>query len=268
MNINEALKLLQKDGRAVFNNYRKDNPEWIPDFSGKDLSQCNLVVNGVNLVNLDKAILFDARLPIGDKFSSYGKTVSLDGAKYNMNTSGQTFDRLDDLGAIYITDDKIAKRKESASPQIFISYAWANAEVVSAIDYWLRIKGLDTKIDKRDFFAGSRIQEEILRMMKDSGVVLVFHSFESKDKPWIEFERELVADLQMTAKTEGRVPPRVIYVVIDDTPLPGITEKNKIAIMAKGKRFELVCEEIYHHILQLPRTGEEIDLSQWQDFVF
>lgn len=148
------------------------------------------------------------------------------------------------------------------------SYAWANSDVISAIDHWLRLKGLNTTIDKRDFFAGARIRDEILRLMKESDVVLVFHSDESKDKPWIEFERELASDIQMSAKKEGKTPPRIIYVVIDDTPLPGISEENKIAIMAKGKRFEFVCEEIYHHVLELPRAAESIDLSNWQYYKF
>jgi hypothetical protein len=171
-------------------------------------------------------------------------------------------------GAQYATKDQVSKRKESPLAQIFISYAWAKSGAVSAIDYWLRLKGLNTKIDKRDFFAGSRIRDEILRLMEASNVVLVFHSIESKDKPWIEFERELTADIQMSAKMKGKVPPRVIYIVIDDTPLPSVSEENRIAIMAKGKRFEFVCDEIYQHILQLPKEAENIDLSQWRDYVF
>jgi hypothetical protein len=43
---------------------------------------------------------------------------------------------------------------------------------------------------------------------------------------------------------------------------------NKIAVIAKGKRFELACEELYHHILQLPRSAKDLDLKQWEDFVF
>ena len=83
-----------------------------------------------------------------------------------------------------------------------------------------------------------------------------------------EFEREFVADLQMSSKKEGKTPPRVIYVIIDDTPLPTLSEDNRVAIMAKGKRFELVCEEIYHHILCLPRNSDQIDLTQWKDYIF
>jgi hypothetical protein len=50
----------------------------------------------------------------------------------------------------------------------------------------------------------------------------------------------------MEAKKQAQQPPQIVSVVIDGTPLPTITENNRIAIMAKGKRFELVCEEIYH----------------------
>jgi len=140
--------------------------------------------------------------------------------------------------------------------------------VVLAIDQWLRNKGLKTKIDKRDFFAGSRTREEIFRVMQDCNVILIFHSQQSKDKPWPTFERELAADIEMEAKNEGKTPPRIIYFVVDNTPFPGISEKNRIAIMAKGKRFEYACEDLYHHILQLEREPEKIKLDKWKDYTF
>lgn len=151
---------------------------------------------------------------------------------------------------------------------VFISYAWANDDIVLAIDQWLRNKGIKTRIDKRDFFAGSRIRDEILRVMNDCKVILVCHSQQSKDKPWIQFERELAADLEMSSKEDGKEPPRIIYMVFDETPLPSISEKNRIAIMAKGKRFDIVCDELYQNILQLPRTTPDIDLSKWSNFTF
>ena len=140
--------------------------------------------------------------------------------------------------------------------------------MVLAIDQWLRNKGIKTKIDKRDFFAGKRIREEIFRVMRDCNVILVFHSEQSKDKPWPTFERELAEDIEMEAKKEGKTPPRKIYFVVDNTPLPGISEKNRIAIMAKGKRFEYACEELYHHILQLEREPEKVDLEKWKGYSF
>jgi hypothetical protein len=104
--------------------------------------------------------------------------------------------------------------------------------------------------------------------MNECKVILVFHSQQSKEKPWIQFERELAADLEMSSKIDGKEPPRIMYIVIDDTPLPNMSEKNRIAIMAKGKRFEIVCDEIYQNILQLPRITPDVDLSKWSDYTF
>lgn len=154
------------------------------------------------------------------------------------------------------------------SQKVFISYAWANDGVVLAIDQWLRNKGLKTRIDKRDFFAGSRIRDEIMRVMSGCEIILIFYSSLSKDKPWVQFEREFATDIEMSSKIEGRKPPRIIYVVLDDTPLPSISEKNKLAVMAKGKKFDFVCDEIYQNILQIPRTTPDVDLSRWSNFTF
>ena len=50
-------------------------------------------------------------------------------------------------------------------------------------------RALRTKLDKdRDFSAGSRIRDEIFRVMSESQVILVFHSQASVQKPWPEFE--------------------------------------------------------------------------------
>ncbi|HKS42409.1 MAG TPA: hypothetical protein VJX74_17450 [Blastocatellia bacterium] len=46
----------------------------------------------------------------------------------------------------------------------------------------------------------------------------------------------------MEAKKEGRHPPGIIYFVLDATALPSVTEKNRIAIMAKGKKFEVLVK--------------------------
>ena len=170
------------------------------------------------------------------------------------------------FGTILISD--IDPRGNPVQPSVFISYAWANGDAVLAIDQWLRLKNINTKLDKRDFFAGSRIRDEIMRVMQNCDVTLIFHSEQSKDKPWTQFESEFAKDLEMNAKIEKRNPPRIIYIVLDGTSLPSITEGQKLAVMAKGKRFELVCEEIYHHILQLPRSTEQIDLSKWSNYSF
>lgn len=268
MNTDEALRLLARGSRKVFNAYRKAHPQWVPDFAAQDLSRYDLIGDGTEPANLDNANLCGATLPSGPNLQYAGAAASLKGAIIDSWTTGAPLDQLHALGAQFATTDQVTKRREAAVTRVFISYAWANGGAVAAIDHWLRLKGLNTAIDKRDFFAGSRIRDEILRLMKASDVVLVFHSNDSKDKPWIEFERDLAADLQIAAERDKTTPPRVIYVVLDDAPLPGVMEDTRIAIMAKGKRFEFVCEEIYHHVLQLPRGEDGVDLSQWRDYVF
>jgi len=195
----------------------------------------------------------------------------LSGAMISLSTTieGDTdLDLLVKFGAVFVTEDELKRRRASISHKVFISYAWADEQVVLAIEQWLRLRGLDTTIDKRDFFAGAKIRNEIMRNMSSANVILIFHSERSKDKPWIEFEREFAADLEMDAKQAGKEPPRIIFVVIDGTRLPDATERNRLAIMAKGKLFEDVCQEIYDNILLIPRTSSDIDLEQFKDYRF
>jgi len=153
-------------------------------------------------------------------------------------------------------------------PKVFLSYAWADKSLIRAIDQWLRNKGIDTRVDERDFFAGSRIRDEIMRIMQDCQAVIIFYSTFSKDKPWPDFERELASDLEIEAKKEGREPPRIIYVVIGDLGLPNITERNRIAVMTEGKKFPVVCDEIYRGILGLARDPQIVDLREWENYQF
>ena len=171
-------------------------------------------------------------------------------------------------GAVFVSNAQMQQQPSSVNSKVFISYAWTNSDVILAIDQWLRNKNINTKLDKRDFFAGSRIRDEIMRTMQECDVILLFYSRQAKDRPWLQFEQEFAKDIEMDARQKNKTPPRIIYVVLDDTPLPHISDKQKIAIAAKGKHFELVCEEIYHHILQLPRITKNVDLDKWKNYKF
>jgi DNA-binding NarL/FixJ family response regulator len=139
--------------------------------------------------------------------------------------------------------------------------------VVQAIENYLTVKGLPTKIDNRDFFAGNELMEEILRVMQTCDVILVFYSAKSKDRPWTEFERKAAAELQTEARKAGKQPPRVMYVVMDDTPLPTPAQTNQIALMAKGKTVKEVAEELYLQILQISRGTVPIDPEVWNQVI-
>jgi len=270
MTKDEALKLLKEGRSSEWNAYRKSHPVWITDFQGEDLSDVNFIPsNNRPVFDLSKANLCGTKLSTdSSKFARGGSSAIFKDAIIDVQTTVPFDFDLVRHGAVFLAKSDISKYKAGASPTIFISYTWANEDIVLAIDQWLQSKRIITKIDRRDFFAGPRIRDEIMRVMKDCDVILIFYSQASKDKPWPEFECELAGDLEMAAKQEGKTPPRILFLVLDDSTLPSVTEKNRIAVMAKGKRFELVCEEIYHNILQISKVSEKIDLSKWSDYVF
>ena len=283
----EAYALIKNGRVGEWNSYRKRHTDWIPDLSNLNLYNTPLIIDNIAF-NLKKANLCGCKfgfnsssnissIGIGrsvhirrtggdDLLHKDGIYVLLEGAIINAETKFPQYFNSAKYGTIFVSDSD--PRGNPIPPTVFISYAWVNGNVVLAIDQWLRRKNINTKLDRRDFFAGSRIRDEIMRTMEECDVALVFHSKHSKDKPWIQFEQEFAKDLEMNAKLEGRIPPRIIYVVLDGTPLPSISEKQRLAIMAKGKRFEHVCSEIYHHILQLPRTIKPIDLNKWTNYKF
>ena len=268
MDKHETLNILAKEMVSTWNEYRESHPNWYPDLSGEKVKG---VLPNLNLAdaNLCGADLSEAKL-CGPNVTHKNATTSranLTNSKYDMATIFPTDLDPAAYGAKFVSQADIRKQGRN-NIQVFISYAWVNDDVVLAVDTWLRQKGLYTRLDKRDFFAGSRIRDEIMRVMKECDIILIFHSRESATKPWPEFERELAADIEMAAKKEGRKPPRVIYIVIDDVALPSVSEENRIAVVAKGKRFELVCEEIYHSILQIPKQPGDVDLEKWNDYVF
>jgi hypothetical protein len=189
-----------------------------------------------------------------------------EGALYDLNTTGNT-GIVRALGArLFVSSDNDPFAAQALA--VFISYAWADANPVRAIDRWLRDRGIRTFIDKRDFFAGAKIRDEILRVMSASNVVVICYSEKAKERPWIEFEQQLAGDMEMEAKASGRNPPRIMYLCFDKTPLPSVVERNRIAILAAGKRFPDVCEELYRQLLMIPLDDEESDPSSWQKFVF
>ena len=263
----EAIYLIQNGRSSEWNGYRKKHPDWVPDLSNTDFSNCDFYPNNIPF-DLSGANLCGTRFPASMSYLTNGRDthVVLSDSIINFKTRFPDAFDSNKYGTILVSDTD--PRANAILPVVFISYAWANADVVLAIDQWLRLKNIKTKLDKRDFFAGSRIRDEIMRVMQECDVTLIFYSEQSKDKPWTQFESEFAKDLEMNAKVEKKIPPRIIYIVLDNTPLPSITEKQRLAVIAKGKRFDFVCEEIYHHILQLPRSTEQIDLNKWSNYSF
>jgi hypothetical protein len=261
MDAEEMLRLLRENRSTLWNSYRKRHMDWKPDLYGMDLRDCNL-----STFDLSRAVLLGTDMS-GARLTDQKNRVVMDGATFDISTKFPNFFDPVAVGAVF-TSQRQAKEEGRLKSEVFISYAWANENVVHAIDQWLRNRGLLTRLDKRDFFAGARIRDEIIRTMADSNAILVFHSRESMDKPWPQFEREMASDIEMSAKQSGDTPPIIIYVVLDDSQLPSISESNRIAIMAKGKKFDDVCEEIHRNVLRLPRETPSIDLNTWSGYEF
>jgi hypothetical protein len=286
MKKDEALELIKLGKFDEWNSYRKNNNDWQPDLSNLDISKYDLRThNGrytISQFNLKGADLRGTTLPEIPKFPSEYADNDYTGDWHDKSYDTFLKDCLVDiftkhpgnyvpvqLGAKFTSATDSAKSNSAgAAITAFISYAWANEELVRAIDKWLRLKGVATKLDKRDFFAGSRIRDEIVRVMSECESIIIFHSNESQDKPWILFERELAADLEMEAKQTGRNPPRIIYFVVDGSPLPGILEKHRIAILAKGKTFTDACEELYRALRQISADLPDVDLERWSKHIF
>jgi hypothetical protein len=229
------------------------------DLRGAKLSQCKLKDTYLENSDLRGADLSKIKTP-----AIIARNL-LKGAKYDLHTWWPSGFDPSRFGAQFVGEGETLHMYQ---PKIFLSYAWADEKLVMAIDQWLRNKGLDTKIDKRDFFAGQRIRDAILEAMAACDAVVIFYSDASKDKPWPEFERDLASDLQIEARKDGKTPPRVIYVVLGDLNLPSITERNRIAVMTKGKKFPLVCDEIYRGIVGLAREPQLVNLDRWMDHTF
>lgn len=267
MNKTDALKFIQQSRLEEWREIRQSFPRWKPDFKDSEVPMLNCVVpayksgyaygippfpvkveipapwdltdadlrgahleypakSGYRWVDESKGlvVLYNQNVTDGQTFQ-FGVVPDFRGAVYDLNTTFWWTNILRKRGArLYVSVDEGV----SANEQVFISYAWANEDVVTAIDAWLRHRRISTHIDKRDFFAGARIREEIVRVMSESSVILIFFSEQAKDRPWIEFERELAADLEMDAKQNGRTPPRIIYICVDAAEPPSVTDRQKI----------------------------------------
>lgn len=159
MNKEEALKLIHAGRVTVWNKYREDHPDWKPDLSYEDLAACNLrplIRNEPIHFNFSEANLCGTKLPEpGEYFGEERMTNVIENAIFNVDTVFQDgFDPVEH-GAVFVTASQLKSTDFGSIPTVFISYAWANDDVVLAIDQWLRNRDIKTKIDKRDFSLGN-----------------------------------------------------------------------------------------------------------------
>lgn len=148
---------------------------------------------------------------------------------------------------------------------IFISYAWKDKEAVLAVDQWLRNKGARVILDDRNFLVGEDVRDQIIQAIKQSGIVLCFYSSHSSDRPYPKLERRIAEELELeTEYSQSRIPLKVIYFCLDDTPLPD-HQRYRLAVKAKEKSFESACIELWKGICPTAiMQTTQIDLSQYE----
>jgi hypothetical protein len=123
------------------------------------------------------------------------------------------------------------------------------------LDQWLRDKGIRVIRDESSFQAGTTIPDSIRRAVAEADKVVVIFSGHSRNRDWPSpsVERAIAEEV------ESRIGvPILIYVCLDDTPLPKHDDK-RIAIKAKKQPLKIVGGKILHAL-----TGSGLPLKRYE----
>jgi radical SAM enzyme (TIGR01210 family) len=254
-----ALAMLRKGQSNQWNTFRRTNPEWMPDLRGADLSACDLIPEGKQVFNLSGADLRGATLPSADRIQVATRKVKLGNARYDQTTKrfdGTSVD-LSELGATLVVDGERGPT-DIAGFSVFISYARRDRDKIRALEQWLSQRGLHVRRDEYDFRGGEQIRAETARVMTEADAVLVFWSKTASKRPWVQYERRLARALEAKAKQKKRIPPHLIYVVLDETPLPP-PEKYRLAVLAANRHVDEVGDEILRSVFRGGRASDAHD---------
>jgi hypothetical protein len=162
----EKYLLLTHNRHAEWNAYRRQHPGWVPDLSGMDLSGCDLAKFNLEWATLCGSLLGGATLP------ATGTTPGFCGWTYDLKTQfPASFDPVA-AGGRYMN---LAPDKPLQGMSIFPSYAWADQKAVAAVTCWLAEKGATIRADYLDFNGGSRLRDEIIRVMRTCDVGHEWH---------------------------------------------------------------------------------------------
>lgn len=130
MNKQEALELLRRGESEIWNQYRKDHPNWIPDLEGEDLTHITLAppdqdpfdltnanLTGAKLPNLRRLLPFRSHLD-NDLLPSTQVHIEVEGPTYltgamiNLSTSiagGTNLSILVDMGARFVFEEDLSR---------------------------------------------------------------------------------------------------------------------------------------------------------------
>lgn len=142
----------------------------------------------------------------------------------------------------------------SQSKRVFLSYAWGDGEVVDKLEQWLIRNGITVLRDKWSFPPGNQLPEMIRAKILESDKVIAVYSQRSKGRDWPAFEIRLAEERERGGQTV------LIYLVLDETPLPE-PDPNRIAVLAKGRTFGEVGEELLHGINEGGKQRPQVEVS-------
>src|SRR5262245_53261995 len=137
MDRDEAISMLRGRHVEVWNEYRREHPDWIPDLSQADLQAVDFSPNGT--FDLSSAILIGAKLPkerLSYPDPNGPNRARLAGVVIDATTDAPWF--IGRFGVKYVSKSDIGKRA-SSQVSVFISYAWP-MKMLS----WLSINGFGT----------------------------------------------------------------------------------------------------------------------------
>jgi TIR domain len=138
-------------------------------------------------------------------------------------------------------------------PNVFLSYAWEDDEVVNKIDQWLRDHGIRVSRDTTDFLPGRQLTDEIIKAIAGVDKVIAVYSPRSKHRDWPQFEIKIAEQEEQTRKKYF-----LIYLALDGIELPRY-DTNRIAVMAKGKPLREVGSALLRGIL-----GQKSDPKRYE----
>ena len=130
---------------------------------------------------------------------------------------------------------------QDVAPSVFLCYSHADSEVVDKVDQWLQDKGVRVWRDKRDIPPGSELTDVVKAIIREADKVVVVYSRQAKGHDWPEFEISVAREVERDGR---RV---LIYLVLDDTPLPQY-DTSRVAVMAKGRKLRDVGQDLLYGI--------------------
>lgn len=93
---------------------------------------------------------------------------------------------------------------KSSSPKVFISYSTADEDLVKNFVEEFKFRNLKLFFDRYNLRSGDRLQEEIFRELEKSTYLVIFHSKNSINSEWVQWEIEQFRKIH-SGETKNRI---------------------------------------------------------------